>query len=504
MIKYIRLLFLLFPFALTAQNWSPVNLSDQYNYRLDTDAVMTATIWQTGYTVAAGDTSFAISTTVCDSCLNWNAGPLSCDTCYGQQNVAQFTGRTILKNSAGWCSFSNPGNKLINLYAAVNDSWLFDVPGNVTATVIDASLSVVLGNADSVKTILLSTGDTIRFSKNYGITQWPDGYGQNSYYRLEGIHGRDLGVLLPRMKNYFDFNVGDMFEYHGHEDCGCVPQLKNFTRKYTINSKTISGDTLRYAVTGYYLSHETNVMNWNSWWVYAPINETLTFIDSAGHFGNQFNNELVDGSTRVYPNSGTWSSVAPFYSSAARMYRSQLFFDSLGNSGIYFGTTRDYMALWVDPASSVPLNPGSDTLVPQQSSSAYAVELVEGLGQVFGKWSSNFEGSWGERLTAYRKNGDTVGVFTPDNLLDGIAVQSPASSLVSVYPNPSAGNFTVIIPGEIPAEVLLTDLQGRTVKNFGKQTGTVSLSAEDLADGVYLLQVVLPGGMQTLRIVIGK
>lgn len=497
--KKLLLLAVFLPFISVAQNWSPVNPANQYNYRLDNDAVVTATIWQTSYTVNGTDTTFRISTTMCDTCVTLSGGPNICDTCYSRYHVPQFTGRLIRTSANGWCNLRIPNRIGINLFAALNDSWLFDSIAGVTAQVIFAGPSTVLANADSVKTLLLSTGDTVRFSKNYGLTQWPNGYGQNSYYRLAGIHGPNVGTLVPRMKNYFDFNVGDVFEYHGNGNWDAVHET-DFIRKYTIQSRTQNGDTIVYGIQGLGYEHSVNVMNWQQSSYYYPITGQMTFVDSADHTGNYFNNEAIENNERVLTNSG--SGYWPGGVGYPAYYRCELFVDSLNITGLRFGQMQRMFSVY---PGAVPIA-NSDTLNPEQpftsGNPGVAIRLQEGLGQTLAQYSSNFETYWNEELFAYVKNGDTVGVLTPDVLLDGIAVQPPVSSAIAVYPNPSPGNFTVTIPGEIPAEVLLTDLQGRTVKNFGEQTRTVSLSASALAEGVYLLQVFLPGGMQTVRIII--
>ncbi|MDQ3112083.1 MAG: hypothetical protein M3R17_19540, partial [Bacteroidota bacterium] len=365
------LLFLfLFPFFLAAQSWSPLNSSEAFNFRLDNDPVLTSTLRADSYTAISGDTVFNYNTIVCDSCLTIVGGPNACDSCYGLTTKEQFLGKQLIKNANGWCNFRNPGSQVIDLNAIVLQSWLFDTIANITAVVVANGMATVLGLPDSVKTLLLSSGDTVMFSKNYGIVQWPNGYGQSSYYRLKGIHGRDIGELVPRMKDYFDFNVGDMFEYQGHATNGFSPVDQDFIRKYTITSKTISGDSLIYTVSGIYYSEDyyLNIPLPGSYYVYVhqPYTATYTYVDSTNHFGNYFNNMLLDSGDRMDATPG-WGDccyqglvIYGRISNSARLYK-----DSLGIDGILFGSMLDTGSCFgPQVVSDTALSYGSDTLNP--------------------------------------------------------------------------------------------------------------------------------------------
>ncbi|HEU4717955.1 MAG TPA: T9SS type A sorting domain-containing protein [Bacteroidia bacterium] len=497
------LLFLfLLPAVVTAQNWSPLNLTDKYNYRLGNDPVITQTVWQNGFSAVAGDTVFTLNDIMCDTCLTWTSGPLACDSCYGLLHVAQFEGKQVKQFASGWCNFRDPGSKTIDLFAALNDTWLFDTLNNVTAQVIFAGNSVVLGNADSVKTLLLSTGDTLCFSKDYGIVQWPHGYGQNSYYRLAGIQGRNIGVLIPRMMNYFDFAVGDIFQYQGRINSGASPQVRDFIRKYIITGKTVNGDTVRYTVQGHMASQCEDVISMNFWMEYSLINETYTFIDSANHTGNQFNNCAVDGFLRVIPNSGGMGQPQNSFNPAPGWYRCSLYMDPFGNKGIRFGTATSYTDFHIDPSCSVPVFAGSDTLQPVSWGDAFTVQLTEGLGQTFALWTSNFEGSWSEQLTAFRKNGDTTGVLIPDNQLDALAQHPGSGGGMTVYPNPADEALIISLPGNVQADLVITDAGGRVVFRQQNAAGNIQLATADLAEGMYFLRVITAQGAAAEKIVI--
>lgn len=514
-IRLLLSLFVLITCSIYAQNWSPVNATESFNFRLDNDVVVTSTIKSTSVTANSNDSTFALNTVMCDSCITIVGGPIQgCDSCYGWKNKPQFFGREMVLTNSGWCNFRDPVNQVINLLAVVNDPWLFDTTANVTATVISSAFSSVMGFPDSVKTVLLSTGDTIQFSKNYGIVQWPNGYGQNSYYRLVGIHGRNIGTLVPRMMDYFNFSVGDLFEYHGKTTSGATPQQVYYVHQYEIMNKIVSGDTVTYSVDSYRIDSNYTTTFW------PPVTTmtvafsglqhlTMVFIDSADHFGNKFNNQLMRQSNRIYDSFSPWMTPFPEYFDSC-YYRCGLFLDSNSLHAIHIGPipNPNYNFPGNHIMYSGSITPSSDTLMPfdfntfgMNGGKTIALTLTEGLGQTFTFYDDNFEWMWGEKLWAYRKGNDTVGTFTNKLLFDGISEQERMLA-VYVFPNPSSGVINIQLPANTNADISILDLQGRVVKTFAKQSGQITLQAADLVDGIYLLDVRSSLGNAQQKIVI--
>jgi hypothetical protein len=515
--RLLLFIFSLASFSLAAQNWWPVNTSESFNFRLDNDPVVTSTIWSDSFAVTTTHTILALNTVMCDSCITIVGGPLTCDTCYGWKTKPQFLGKQMILTDSIWCNFRNPGNRLLKLNAILNESWMFDTAANVTATVIASGMSTVIGFPDSVKTVLLSTGDTIQFSKNYGIVQWPNGYGQNSYYRLVGIHGRNIGELVPRMMDYFNFDIGDMFEYHGYANHGYSPQVVTYVRKYEIVNKVVSGDSVTYSIDSYEV--DTNYVPMppsTTYYTYTGLqHHDIIFVDSADHFGNKFNNQPISLWNRTYNPFYFFTAISTHMTcdkdlSDTCFYRCDLFVDSNNLNCIHFGSVSDYKLFWGEPfySGSVVPNTVSDTLRPvvQANLWNYQTEqatftLKEGLGQTYANWSSHFEEMWGETLWAYRKGNDTVGVFTPQVLFDGIN-ERPLALAVRVFPNPTSGVINVQLPANTIVIINILDLQGRIVKTFTDLDGQVSLQAGDLADGIYLLRIESPAGNGQQKIII--
>ena len=257
-----HILFVLFCFVSQfsfSQNWSVINMTDKFNYRLDSDEVITATIWADSVDWNGSDSVFYLNRVLCDSCATILGGPNTwCDTCYGLKNQPQFMQRKSVVSASGMVNFRDTNNIVLNTLSALNDTWLFDSVQSISATVLAISEDSVFGNTDSVKTLLLTTGDTVKLSKSYGLLQFPNGYGFNSYYRLVGIEGRNQGEQIPRYAGFFDFDVGDMFEYHGYSGYIILGQCFSLTydqyctwkRKFTVISRTQSSDTLFIGISG--------------------------------------------------------------------------------------------------------------------------------------------------------------------------------------------------------------------------------------------------------------
>src|SRR5262245_27384047 len=76
-----------------SQNWSVMNATAKFNYRLDNDPVITCTIRSDSFLVSGTDTIYSLNRTMCDTCVTRFGGPGFCDTCYGLKNLPMFAGR---------------------------------------------------------------------------------------------------------------------------------------------------------------------------------------------------------------------------------------------------------------------------------------------------------------------------------------------------------------------------------------------------------------------------
>lgn len=508
--SYLFFCLALFSVALHAQNWSPVNGTDHFHFRKDGDATITATIRSTSTQLVGPDTVFALNRISCDSCLTWSNGPMTaCDTCYGLRNLPQFLQRTATHLANGDFQFSDPGNILFPALAGVGYSWTFDAANSITATVSAAFAGTVFGNADSIKVALLSSGDSLSWSKDHGLLLYPAAYGSGTYYRLTGIQTRQLGQLVPMMRDFFDIQPGDIFEYQSFLTNGMSPLEDQQTRKDYITGRQDIGDSIVLQVTTYMASYGLYNNSWPNpytWaWNYGSYQHTVIYEASLLTECDAYNNEWsVNDSVVPQPQPDF---RAQRYLESTQQNRESLRRGRIDRDPLYNG-------LWAGgPIWTAPFSATSDTLVhydqnvvqmggPYPFGNDLGAVYSAGLGRTYYWASSFFEGSIVEKLTAYKKGTDTVGVFTPDGVLLGITPLQTDVATFDVYPNPAGDQLFVKAAVEKGAHLSLLDVSGREVVVQTLSEPVTEIATDALAAGVYFLQLHSSKGVTTKKVLI--
>ena len=232
-LQYLPILIIrLFSCNAFSQNWRPVNFGDKYSYSIDSVDYISHTIKVDSIEVVGNDTVFCLNRimTNCDTCPNNQYND------FALRNQPQFLMRKMIKVSDSLYIFQDTSEFIIMPLKKFGESWMFDEENNITASVSYAIETEIFGIPDSLKNISLSNGNKIKFSKNFGIIEFP---ADNDYsYELVGIEGsREQGESLPNFWDFFDWEVGDIFqrmEYgEGQFD------YEYFIKKYEILSKEI-------------------------------------------------------------------------------------------------------------------------------------------------------------------------------------------------------------------------------------------------------------------------
>jgi hypothetical protein len=236
-----------------AQTYSPVSFGKKYNYTCDTSNVI-FTVFTDSISVNGNDTLFYLNRIVvpCDTIEDISVYQ---EYSYGTnsiflKNQPIFLEKQFIKtDSTLW--FHSPSSFVIYPQKNIDESWLYDTSNNVTATVKSRNTETVLGESDIVTLFLLSTGDTILLSQNYGFIKFP--LGDGNYFRLIGIEGiNDLGYSLGDYRSFFNYSVGDSFVYWETDQNPGAPDDHTKHYHYSITAKNVFPDYIEYEISGYY------------------------------------------------------------------------------------------------------------------------------------------------------------------------------------------------------------------------------------------------------------
>ena len=289
MTKRIALLvFLLYSIIANGQNWKPINGSDKYNYSVYNTPL--ATIWADSVKVINNDSVFFLNK-VLKKVGNGNGYDII--GIYLEKQPQFFLSKFISKSNGDIDFVSETGkNYLIKTNAPLGQSWLFDSLTNDTAIIIYQQTQTIFGNSDSVKIIKLSNNDTIIISKNHGIIRFPLFDSINKNAELTGIEGRNLGLIIPKFEDFFNFNIGDVFYYKctGLSRWGTTMGYK----KIVIKTKTIIDDTIKYLVDFWSKSkfYATYGLPNDSSDIRNPV-FSINYVKGSYNFLNKYNDQLI-------------------------------------------------------------------------------------------------------------------------------------------------------------------------------------------------------------------
>lgn len=449
---------------LDAQSWDVLKTGTLYHYERNGSGYSEATIWVDSAVERTADTVYFLNTIVadCDTCTSYVQGLPE----YVNYRSAQFLQRQVRKTDSS-CIFDIPEHFTIRHQASLHESWEFDPAGQITARISDICSVNGPGGSDSIKVITLSTGDTILLSKWNGIARFDPVYGNDRYDRIEGP--------VPGFRDFFDFSVGDILEYHG-ESWMVDSRDQFYIRKAEITGKSSSTDRIEYDV--HILKYQREKYIPEEFW-YSPAyassrryNEKWIFENASEHPVNLFNNHLV----RVEDYVEVLHCNDLYQYSRVLVAR-----DSLG---LYTKTAGSFETM--DFYSKYP---EKQDILKRIDHSYYMCDeheyvYTEGLGITHYE-NRGFEWSRDERLVACRTGNDTIGTLTPDEDLV-VGMKDHLQGRISVLPNPAGNSIRVIeTAGASVFGLTLIDLCGRVVR----RSGTDFMDLMGVRAGIYILVV---------------
>lgn len=459
--------------TLSAQNWQPFIVGDTYYYHTDTSETISAAFRIESYSVIAGDTV---------GNLNAILGPADAELC--RPLVNQFWLGSIFESATGVFEFNEPGTRVLHTQATTGFSWTFDLDLMITAEIANTDTMTVFGSSDSIKIILLSTGDIITLSKNHGLLGFPSDISPGAIaLQLSGIGGRDIGNRLPDFGDYFNWSAGDMFQwqvtYLANSEASWESNVTTY--KFTILSAEVSDTLLVADIQGIKMFAHYESYSPNNFSSVDTIEETIILRADEHSFATSLPGQFVplkiDIQDILTQNiAGVDIYKAYIYDSIGILTLADKFVDSIDG-----GTTALYQTV--------------DLLCDEPFIESYLIAYKVGLGCT--SWhQGGVETKQTFELTAYRKDGDTVGVFLADS--DFVASVTEKTLMpIHLYPNPSSQYITCELPFPASANAYyqIFDMQGNRIAQQSISQSTFNINLEMFPNALYNL-VVMDGKYQ--------
>lgn len=478
---------------LTAQNWQPLNVQDKYNFRIDTNEYITNTLWIDSVETKGTDTIYFLNK-IAASCSH-------CDTIEADEGTrflelqGQFLGETMTKKPSGSYLFS--GNETFILYprAPLNFAWNYQVIGtdSLTARVAEVGIREVFGVMDSVKYIVFEELDTMLLSKNHGILSFP---GLGGTYDLLGIEGRNLGEILPGIKEIYDFQVGDVFQYFtenfGFGRLEIIRKVKILAREDQDSSIVYQTNVISNIVDYPPLSAPV--------YSYGSYDEELT-IDLTYDAPLKFLDETYPHQLHAVSDADEWfppecsgplnhpeNIYLPFRiekdPETGRITKSTEFPTILGSKKMYLF-----------------INDTSDILRTEFCVGYEVSEHQTGLGEVF-KNAEILDNVVTTHLMGYVKGGDTTGIITPDIVLN-VNESLEENSAVLIHPTLSDGQYSIKTIAGYSLQLAVYNPQGQLIRQISSQPSGQDIDLDLIPQpaGVYFVKVWLDQQFSHIKIV---
>lgn len=484
---------------LSAQNWALINPDYKYNYTASGNNTLIEQVITVGDTTLGPDSSgFYLSphSRVCDTCMAGTGGVNAWR--YIDTIAPSFLGNMVTKAGSRW-HWGPMGRFVVIPDAAAGSSWTLSEVPLITATAAAATWSTVFGTSDSLRSISLSNGDSLVLSKSFGIVHWPGslGFTAGQDLALAGVHGPDVGWLIPDWTRFFPYQAGDALQYHQnytnypqHTYLSTDTKIKIFGRTEYADSIVFQAVVLTHRYGDQDQWHQNIDQSSSDTTVWTASGRTLAVFrmlrtGTSRFFGAIVNNYVAgsslcgiaeyflddDGRTNVHPvrldPQGTWATCSPTQISGMLALQSQSITSGSGEEQVWY-------------TEGVGLR-------------GYLRASVGGFGQDTLK------------LVGASIAGDTIGTVSPDaSIFVGINGLAPASS-VSVGPNPASSYLTIQGLGLEEADITIFDITGK-VRSMRHLSGTrdLSLDVSGIPAGIHLLSIDQDGHRHTIRFAIAR
>ncbi len=476
--QFLTLLSVILCSNLLAQNWQPVTLNEVYNFEYSVDDEI-CTIKVDSVEVQGSDSIFYL-----------NRVALPCDTCTGEfeyaylKNQPQFLMRQMMKSGTedGVYTFSDTLEFTIKTLSNEGDTWDFLPSQGITAEVIEVSIQEVLGVEDNIKIIELSNGQTFTISENHGIISFPDFYSEGEY-NLVGMETSEQGYSIPDFWDFYDFQIGDVYQYVRHSwHTASNPGSNDTYRKVTIEQKDVYPTYYEYSnvQVGHVDIFNGYGMPVDTMYFEDVVNKTYT--ESDHPIANGYNNELLnlDGYLTGLIE-GQYGIVNFEYQNNA-VYRKSL-----------YSPEENYT--WYTIANEYNPQAHEDLILPSMMDGFQKVyEVNKGIVfDVLGMGEFHEE----EQLIGSIIDGETTGTVYSDSWLLTVNKNKSMYSGVKCFPNPTSSSLTISL--EDPSPVISYRIynsigQTEEYKRVNLSQNEITINLNHIKAGIYVVEAETQNG----------
>lgn len=332
------------PAALYAQTWPVISKADTVNFKLSSNTVPMpdVTIWVLSQEVSGSDTILYLNRFVKEVIINYVEVVMINQPGFLQKKVTiKPDGLVILSDTATY-----------NLYpsAGIGVDWIFNPNTQTMAEVTSVSAEIVLGMPDSVKTITLSDGNTIKLSQSWGILSFPDFLNSGIAYNLVGIDNLRIGEYFP---DHVDFahglEVEDVFKtnkYSSTSSAWGYNTSSSYHYQYNVNTKTVTDTSVEYLVNGvrqeYWSGYPLEFSLYTDKLVYPLVFTASLKPDVWSRLRDKFSNDTITLGDR-------YGIVKCYYDTLLHAIGKEITgtpYNLLSNDTLYFKQTIDTWLVW--------------------------------------------------------------------------------------------------------------------------------------------------------------
>ncbi len=466
-----------------AQNWALLNPAYKYNYSNDGSDTISNQIFVTHIDTLGVD-SFR---------YELNGVVELCDTCGGPNlhlwtDAPQFLQRTLNIGQSVW-HFHGPGSFVILPHEPAGTPWLFDTLANVQATITSIDTVDQFGTDVARKTLGLSTGDVLLISEEFGILGW-------NGHSLIGVHGPEVGRLIPNIAAFFPFQPGDQVQYKTDYDNCCPFNGENSQYKFTFSGSFDQDTSIVYSGSKVAYTH-----NYMQYVFDGPIFHTYSYQNEAANWTAGSNELPFFDLARSYP--GQLVTTQVWYTQEDMACIAHHGIDSLGR----------YQVRCSVPGPGHFINPlptGTEGLIQSFSEQLCTDDdphcgalYAEGIGLV--RYGGNFfETHLNYSLDGAVLSGDTIGSLLTDDQL--LSVNDASREVgVLIYPNPVNDQLMIdAIGSEGPSFRILSSSGVQLLSGRLAHESTRPIDVSELPPGAYLLEVVRTTAVARERFIIAR